>query len=52
MLAREFEDRRAAGGLDDVVPVGFQNVVQELHVQLIVFDDQDPFWGGPLRLIG
>ena len=52
MLTRQLKHRGALGGLDDIVTIGFQNVVQELHVQLIVFDDQDPFWGGPLGLIG
>jgi hypothetical protein len=52
VLTRQFEHRGAAGGLDDVVAIGFQNVVQELHIELVILDDQDPFWRGARRLIG
>src|SRR5215469_2906935 len=45
MLARQFQRFHAILGLQNVVAVRFQQIVEELHVQVIVFDDEDPLTG-------
>src|ERR1700687_5642549 len=40
MLAREIDRLEPVAGLDDVVTVGFKQIVEELHIELIVFHDQ------------
>ena len=41
MLARDVERFHAVLGLQDVVAMGVQQIVEELHVELIVLHDQD-----------
>src|SRR5216684_3286969 len=43
MLAGKGKRRRALPGGDRRIPISFENIPQELHVELVVFDDQDPF---------
>ena len=52
MGAGEAEHRRAAAGLHDVVAIRFQDVVQELHIELVVLDDQDALRDGFREIIG
>src|SRR5215469_3274524 len=42
MLARQLQRFHAILGLQNVVAVRFQQIVEELHVEIVVFDDQDP----------
>ena len=41
MLARDVERLHAVLGLQDLVAVRVEQVVEELHVQLVVLDDQN-----------
>ena len=41
VLAREIERLDAVAGADSLVAVRFQEVVEELHIQLVVLHDQD-----------
>src|SRR5580693_3308540 len=41
MLARQIERFDAVARADRVVTVGFQQVVEKLHIELVVFHDQD-----------
>ena len=41
MLARDVQRLHAVLGLQDVVAMGVQQVVEELHVELIVLHDQN-----------
>ncbi len=41
MRAGEVNRLQAVAGLDDVVAARFQEIVEELHVELVVFHDQD-----------
>ncbi len=41
MLARDVERFHAVLGLQDVVAMGVQQIVEELHVELIVLHDQN-----------
>ena len=43
VLARQADRLHAALGLNGGVAVSFEQVVEELHVQLIVFNDQNRF---------
>src|ERR1039457_6052579 len=41
VLAREIERLDTVAGADGLVAMGFQKVVEELHIQLVVLHDQD-----------
>jgi hypothetical protein len=41
MLARKIERLDAVAGSDNVIAMRFQQIVEELHVQFVVLDDQD-----------
>ena len=41
MLAGEIERLDAVAGAEGLIAVGFQQVVEELHVELVVLHDQD-----------
>ena len=41
MFARDVQRFHAILGLEDVVAVGVEQIMEELHVELIVFHDQD-----------
>ncbi len=43
MLARQVERRKAIARLDDLVAMGFEEVIEQLHVQFIVFDNEHGF---------
>ena len=40
MSAREFDRLDAVAGLEDSTAPRFQQIVEELHIQLVVFYDQ------------
>ena len=48
MLAREVERLDAVARPHGVVAVRFQQIVEELHVELVVLDDQDGFGHPPI----
>ena len=50
MLARDVERFHAVLGLQDVVAMGVQQIVEELHVELIVLHDQNGLGLGIHRL--
>src|SRR5215469_326787 len=41
MLARQLQRFHAVFGLQNIVAVRFQQIVEELHVEVVVFDDED-----------
>ena len=41
MAARKISRLKARARLDRLVAMGFQKIVEELHIQLIIFDDQN-----------
>src|SRR6185312_9162911 len=47
VLAREVESLDAVPGSDRAVAVRFKEIVEELHVELVVFHDQDGFRHAP-----
>ena len=49
MLASKVERLDAVARTDRLVAVGFQQIVEELHIELVVFHDQDGF-GHPRSL--
>ena len=51
MLAREVERFDAVARTDRVVAVGFQQIVEELHIELVVLHDQDGLGHPPLPLV-
>src|SRR5690348_13757073 len=42
MLARQLQRFHAVLSLQNIVAVRFQQIVEELHVEVVVFDDEDP----------
>jgi hypothetical protein len=44
MLAREVERLDPVASADGIVTVRFEQIVEELHVELVVFHDQDGLW--------
>ena len=49
VLARQIERLDAVAGADGVVAVRFQQIVEELHVELVVFHDQNGLGHSSLR---
>src|SRR5260221_5803397 len=47
VLAGEIERFNAVAGADSLVTMGFKKVVEELHIELVVFHDQDGLWHYP-----
>jgi hypothetical protein len=47
MLPGEAYRRAPLVAWDDFIAMRFEDIVQELHVKLIVLDDQNPFRVGP-----
>jgi hypothetical protein len=45
VLSRELQRFHAVLGLQNVVAVRLDQIVEELHVELVVFDDQDRLLG-------
>ena len=48
MFAREIERLDAVARADSRVAVGFQQIVEELHIELVVLHDQDGFGHPPI----
>src|SRR5262249_54638148 len=44
MLAREVKRLDPVASADSTVTLRFEEIVEELHVELVVFHDQDGFW--------
>jgi len=41
MLARDFERRQPIARLQHAIAVRFEEIVEELHIELVVLDDQN-----------
>ena len=52
MLARQLQTFGTVPRLQDAMAARFEQVTKELHVQIVIFDDEDRFGGRSVRSLG